>query len=74
MAGAWSSLECKEQYQCLCAVVLDEVLGLYLDTSAGTAVAVNVTTAHCNGGSVFFGVCIVIHICNENQLNAHFLC
>jgi len=45
MEGAWSSQECKELYLCLCAMVLDEVLRLYLCTSEGTVVAVNVTTA-----------------------------
>ena len=38
-------VKCKEQYLCLCAMVLDEVQGLYLYTSEGTVVAVNITTA-----------------------------
>jgi len=46
MAGVWSSSECKEQYcVSLHAMVLDEVLELYLCSSEGTVVAVNVTTA-----------------------------
>ena len=36
--------ECKEQYLCPCAMMFDDVLGLYLWTSEGRAVAVHVTT------------------------------